>query len=76
MPKKDIGKVLFEHRHYLQTAGLICPDSERDELAKLFTSLGIVRVTKAGDMSAYFPGESHDGEYALSRYVRTVNIEE
>ena len=76
LPKKDIGKVLFEHRHYLQTAGLICPDSERDELAKLFTSLGIVRVTKAGDMSAYFPGESHDGEYALSRYVRTVNIEE
>lgn len=76
LPRKDLGKVLFEHRHHLQTAGLICPEDERELLAKLFTDLGIVRVTKAGDMSAYFPGESHDGEYALSRYVRTVNIEE
>ena len=76
LPRKDLGKVLFEHRHHLQTAGLICPDGEREPLSKLFTNLGIVRVTKAGDMSAYFPGESHDGDYALSRYVRTVNIEE
>ena len=76
LPRKDLGKVLFEHRHHLQTAGLICPDDDRESLSRLFTNLGIVRVTKAGDMSAYFPGESHDGDYALSRYVRTVNIEE
>ena len=76
LPRKDLGKVLYTHRHYLQTAGLICPENERESLAELFTGLGIVRVTRAGDMSAYFPGESHDGDYALSRYVRTVNIEE
>lgn len=76
LPRKDLGKVLYTHRHYLQTAGLICPENEREALAELFTGLGIVRVTRAGDMSAYFPGESHDGDYALSRYVRTVNIEE
>ena len=75
LPRKNIGRVLYEHRNHLQTAGLICPPAEREELAAMFTSCGVVRVTKAADMSAYFPGESHDGEYALSRYTRIVNIE-
>ena len=75
LPRKNIGRVLYEHRNHLQTAGLICPPADREELAAMFTSCGVVRVTKAADMSAYFPGESHDGEYALSRYTRIVNIE-
>ena len=75
LPRSDIGKVLYAHRYHLQTAGLICPPEERNELAGLFTRCGIIRVTKGADMSAYFPGECHDGEYALSRYVRVVNIE-
>ena len=75
LPRSDIGKVLYAHRYHLQTAGLICPSKDRDELAGLFTRCGIIRVTKGADMSAYFPGECHDGEYALSRYVRIVNIE-
>lgn len=76
LPRKDIGRVLYKHRNYLQTAGLICPDEERKKLTDLFIQCGIVRVTKSGNMSAYFPGEAHDGEYALNRYMRTVNIEE
>ena len=76
LPQKDAGKVLYESRYHLQTAGLICPAEDRSELAEQFTQLGLIRVTKGADMSAYFPGECHDGEYALSRYVRVVNIEE
>ena len=76
LPKKAVGKVLYESRYHLQTAGLICPDEERKELAETFIRGGLVRVTKGADMSAYFPGECHDGEYALNRYMRTVNIEE
>ena len=75
LPRPEIGKTLYAHRYHLQTAGLICPPEDRDELAGLFTQLGLVRVTKPADMSAYFPGECHDGEYALSRYMRIVNIE-
>jgi len=73
--RENIGKVLYEGRFHLQTAGLICPKEDREHLAELFTQCGLIRVTKAADMSAYFPGECHDGEYALSRYVRIVNVE-
>ena len=72
---KNIGKTLYAHRYHLQTAGLICPPEDRDSFAELFTQVGLIRVTKPEDMSAYFPGECHDGEYALNRYMRIVNIE-
>ena len=76
LPKAKLTTVLYESRNYLQTAGLICPHSERAELTDLLVRGGLVRVTKASDMSSYFPGESHDGEYALDRYMRIVNIQE
>ena len=75
LPRENIGKVLYEGRYHLQTAGLICPKEDRDHLAELFTQCGLIRVTNSSDMSAYFPGECHDGEYALNRYVRIVNVE-
>ena len=76
LPRENIGKVLYEGRYHLQTAGLICPEHERKYLAGKLTQCGLIRVTKSSDMSAYFPGECHDGEYALNRYVRIVNVEE
>jgi hypothetical protein len=75
LPEEKITPVLIESKNYLQTAGLICPDDERGHLTDILLRSGIIRVTKSGNMSAYFPGESHDGDYALSRYVRHVNIE-
>ena len=75
LPRENIGKVLYEGRFHLQTAGLICPKEDREHLAELFTQCGLIRVTNSSDMSAYFPGECHDGEYALNRYVRIVNVE-
>lgn len=76
LPHEQIGKTLYASRYHLQTAGLICPSGNREYLADQFIKGGLIRVTKACDMSAYFPGECHDGEYALSRYMRVVNIEE
>lgn len=76
LPRENVGKVLYQSRYHLQTAGLICPKEDRNSLAESFTQTGIIRVTKPADMSAYFPGESHDGEYALNRYTRVVNVEE
>ena len=75
LPEDKITEVLIESKNYLQTAGLICPEDERGHLTDILLRSGVVRVTKAGNMSAYFPGESHDGDYALGRYVRRVNIE-
>ena len=75
LPRENIGKILYAGRYHLQTAGLICPKEDREHLAELFTQFGLIRVTNSSDMSAYFPGECHDGEYALNRYVRIVNVE-
>lgn len=76
LPRENISRVLYEGRCYLQTAGLICPAETRKELTDLLIRCGLIRVTSSSDMSAYFPGESHDGEYALDRYTRIINIEE
>jgi hypothetical protein len=75
LPEDKLTQVLIESKNYLQTAGLICPDEERGRLTDALLRSGLIRVTKGGNMSAYFPGESHDGDYALRRYIRHVNIE-
>ena len=70
LPRKDIMRTLRNAKGFLQTAGLICGKANRAELADLLLCAGVTRVTQAGNMSAYFFGESHDGEYPLSRYTR------
>lgn len=75
LPRKDIMRTLRNVKGFLQTAGLICDKADRAELTDLLLCAGVTRVTQAGNMSAYFFGESHDGEYPLSRYTRKINIE-
>ena len=75
LPKEKITEVLFASRYYLQTAGLICPMEKREELVEIFAKCGLTRITTGADMSTFFPGESHDGEYALDRYMKIINIE-
>ena len=75
LPKEKLTEALFEARYYLQTAGVICPSEEREELIEILVKCGLTRITRGADMSAFFPGEAHDGEYALDRYMKLVNIE-
>jgi len=75
LPSKDLSSVLRKSKEYLQTAGLICSPSKRTNLTETILRCGIERVTRAGHMSEFFEGEAHDGEFALSRYSRYVNIE-
>ncbi len=75
LAKRDIPLALRRQKGYLQTAGLICSHEKRAELTELLARCGVNRVMSAADMSEYFSGEAHDGEYPLRRYVRTVNIE-
>ena len=75
LPNKNIISVLGRKKGYLQTAGLICSPDKRDQLSDILMKSGIVRITKAGNMSSAFPGEAHDGEYPLRRYMRIVNQE-
>lgn len=75
LPQEQIVPVLRQKKGLLQTAGLICTPENRSTYTTLFARCGVTRITSAGNMSAYFLGEAHDGEYALRRYVRTVDIE-
>ena len=75
LPKSLLLSELRKHRGVLQTAGLICSPESRRELTELLIRCGVTRVTRAGDMSESFSGEAHDGEYALQRYTRIVNVE-
>lgn len=75
LPRGRIFSELRKSKTRLQTVGLICPESERAELSDIFARCGVTRITTAGNMSGYFAGEAHDGEYPLSRYTRIVNEE-
>ena len=75
LPEKELLKVLRRKKNYLQTAGLICSVDQREHLTELLLRSGVVRITGAGNMSASFAGEAHDGEYPLQRYLRIVNEE-
>ena len=59
----------------LQTAGLVCAPEKRQALTSLLARAGLTQITRAGNMSASFPGEAHDGEYPLRRYLRVVDVE-
>lgn len=74
LPRKYIIDVLKENRGYLQTVGLICKESERNELISMMIRAGITRVRVAGDMSVEYPGDAHDGEYPLRRYGKLVKL--
>ncbi len=75
LPREKIIPTLRRKKGYLQTAGLICRKSDRDTLSDILSRAGIVRIMRAGNMSASFGCEAHDGEYPLRRYVRIVNTE-
>lgn len=75
LPQRNLLPTLRRQKGRLQTAGLICAPEKREALTGLLAQAGLTRVTRAGSMSASFPGEAHDGEYPLRRYLRVVDVE-
>ena len=75
LPREKLLPELRRVKGYLQTAGLICRRSYRDDLTDILIRAGVNRVMTAGNMSVTFCGEAHDGEYPLRRYMRVANIE-
>lgn len=74
LPKREMMNQLRKSKGYLQTAGLICAPTIRPQMTELLIRCGVNRVMRAGNMSETFLGEAHDGEYALRRYTRMVNV--
>ncbi len=74
LPRRNLTAALRPQRGRLQTAGLLCPPREREELTDLLLQAGVSRVTAPALMSRSFPGEAHDGAYPLRRYTRVCDI--
>ncbi|MBO5165398.1 MAG: acyl-CoA reductase [Lachnospiraceae bacterium] len=75
LPAEHIVSALKAHRGHLQTVGLVCEKEEYAALADKLMKAGVTRITRAGHMSQTIPGEAHDGEYPLQRYVKIVETE-
>lgn len=74
LPRDRIVATLRPLRAYLQTVGLGCGLDDYAELSALMFRAGATRVTRPGDMLGAYPGEPHDGVYALQRYCRRVCV--
>ena len=74
LPRDRIVAALKKQKGYLQTCGLLCAASEKQDIARRLIAAGVVRVT-GGDLSRTFFGEAHDGTYPLREYTRIVEID-
>lgn len=76
LPHTELLKTLRPYKNYLQTAGLLCGDCERREIANALFQAGVVRVCPGENMSTTYCGAPHDGDYPLRRYTKIVNMEQ
>ena len=72
LKKEDIVNVLKENKNLLQTVSINKNLKDKEDVIRLLAKAGAVRITGLGDNSRMLAGESHDGEYALRRYIRIV----
>lgn len=72
--REKILTVLRPQKGYMQTAGLACAEDELNDITSRLFKAGVNRITKCGEMSSSYTGEPHDGQYALRRYTRRVNV--
>ncbi|QES46921.1 hypothetical protein DEJ50_02720 [Streptomyces venezuelae] len=75
LPRKRMIATLRPMRRYLQTAGVAGGPADIAELSRTALAAGVTRVTPVGAMLNSYPGEPHDGVYALQRYSRRVAVQ-
>jgi hypothetical protein len=73
LPRQDLLSSLRPHKNHLQTVALLCPEPDRSALSDLLFRAGAVRIAAGADMSGYYCGMPHDGEFALRRYTKIVS---
>lgn len=72
LKKEDIINVLKPNKNLLQTVSINKELKDKEDIIRLLAKAGATRITNLGDNSRMLAGESHDGEYALRRYIRVV----
>ena len=74
LPQERLREVLHPYKNFLQTAALLCGDSEREQLCTALFQTGVVRICPGEIMSTTYAGAPHDGEYPLRRYTKIVSL--
>ena len=72
LKEDDIVSVLKPNKNLLQTVSVNKDLANRDKIYQSLASSGVTRIVPLGENSRMISGESHDGEYALRRYIRIV----
>ena len=75
LPKKRLLPELLKYKNHLQTVALVCAPKERTEIEDILAKTGTVRITSGKNMSKSYCGSPHDGEFALSRYMKVMSYE-
>ena len=73
--KRDAIIKLRPYKGYLQTAALICGDTEHAELSRKLLQTGLVKISDGFEMSNYAFGEAHDGIFTLRCYTKLVSVQ-
>ncbi|MBM3267815.1 MAG: aldehyde dehydrogenase family protein [Candidatus Sericytochromatia bacterium] len=71
---EDCRDLLAPYASYLQTIGLAAPPERLLALADALAGCGALRLTALGEMSGGYPGEPHDGAFALQRLVKWISL--
>lgn len=72
LKQNEIISTLKPNKNLLQSVSINSNIENKDLICDLLSKAGVTRITKLGDNSRMIPGENHDGEYALRRYIRIV----
>jgi phenylacetate-coenzyme A ligase PaaK-like adenylate-forming protein len=75
LTRDRIVSTLRPMRAYLQTVTLGCTRDEMAPLSSLLIAAGADRIRQPGMAFSSYPGEPHDGVYALQRYSRRVSVD-
>ena len=73
LPQAALVTRLYPYKNHLQTAALLCGDSEWESLRDKLWRAGVVRISGGQDMSESYCGAVHDGDYA--RIVAAQRLE-
>lgn len=71
LKQENIVKTLWQNHRSLQTAVLV-PCTQ--ELCRTFAKAGLTKIVGIEHLAEHGPEKTHDGSYALQRYVRLVEV--
>jgi phenylacetate-CoA ligase len=74
VPQHLIAETLLPWRTVLQSCALICSPTQTPERVRTLVNAGVTRIAPCGSIHDGYPGEPHDGVYALTRFSRRLSV--